>query len=201
MRLLILINFLLAALFAPVWVLAAADNFTLDSLMKLLASKQESSGKFIELRYNSLLKNPVRITGNLFYKKPGLLIKENLTPVAETLKINGDSIEYTRLENGKKITRTLAIEDFPFLKTMTLGLRATFAGDLNSLKNHYKVTFTGNRPGWRLVLASNVVETDPDKLFDNIVGKLVISGSGDNFKKIEIFDQENDRTVINISPL
>jgi len=169
--------------------------------MTLLASKQESSGTFVELRYNKLLKNPVRITGKLFYRKSGILVKENLTPVAEILKIKGDSIEYTKLENGKKITRTLAVEDFPFLKTMVVGLRATFAGDLNSIRNHYKVTFTGDRSDWRLDLISNEVETDPDKLFDNIVSKLVISGSGTEFKKIEMFDQDNDRTVINISPL
>ena len=196
-----LLYFLLVSLFVPVWVLAAADNFTLDSFMKLLASKQESSGTFVELRYNSLLKNPVRITGKLFYQKPDLLVKENITPVAETLKIKGDSIAYEKLENGKKITRTLAIEDFPFLKTMVVGLRATFAGDLDSLKKNYQVRFTGNRSGWRLDLITNVVETDPDKLFDNIVSKLVISGSGTDFRKIEMFDQEGDRTVINISPL
>ncbi|MFV1992479.1 MAG: LolA-related protein [Acidiferrobacterales bacterium] len=201
MRLLILIYFLLVALTTPAWALAATNDFTLNSLMKLLASKQESSGTFVELRYNSLLKNPVRITGKLYYKKPDLLIKENLAPVAETLKIKGDSITYEKLENGKKISRTLAVEDFPFLKTMVVGLRATFAGNLDSLKNNYNVTLTGNRADWRLDLITNVVETDPDKLFDNIVTKLVISGSGTDFRKIEMFDQENDRTVINISPL
>ena len=201
MRSLIFRYFLLTALFAPVWTLAATNNFTLDSLMELLASKQESSGTFIESRYSSLLKDPVRITGKLFYKKPGLLIKENLTPVAETLKIKGDSVEYTSLKNGKEIIRILAVEDFPFLETMAVGLRSTFAGDIESLRKFYKIKLNGDKSDWELVLITNTEVTDPDELFENIVRKLVISGSGTEFRKIEMFDAEGDRTIINITPL
>jgi len=182
-------------------VLSANDNFTINTLMQLLAKKDSSSATFVEYRYNSLLIKPVRITGKLFYKSPDTLIKENTSPAFEKLKIIADSVEYEKIENGKKTSRTLAIEDFPFLESMVVGLRATFAGDLAKLNKHYKIKLSGNRSKWRLELNSKSVVTDPDKLFENVVKKMTINGSVAEFRKIEMVDADNEKTVINISPL
>lgn len=181
--------------------LSANDNFTLNVLMQLLAKTDSSSATFVEYRHNSLLVKPVRIRGKLFYKKPDTLIKETTYPAFEKLTIIADRVEYEKLEQGKKISRTLAIEDFPFLESMVVGLRATFAGDLNKLNQYYEINLSGSRASWKLELSTKSVLTEPDNLFENSVEKMIIYGVASEFHKIEMVDTDGEKTVINISPL
>lgn len=178
----------------------AENNFTIESLMQLLAEKDSSSATFVEYRHSSMLTKPVRITGKLFYKKPDILIKETTHPEIEKLKIIADRVEYEKLENGKKISRTLAIEDFPFLESMVVGLRATFAGDINKLNKFYKIKLSGNKADWKLELNTKSVLSDPDELFENSIKRMIITGSVSEFRKIEMYDADGEKTVINISP-
>jgi len=179
----------------------AQNSFSLDTLMRSLATKERSSAKFVEYRHNNITTKPTRISGRLFYTKPDILIKENLHPVAEKLTIIADRVELERTENGKKISRTLAIENFPFIESMVIGLRATFAGDLKKLKSRYKISLSGDNSNWQLVLNANDVSTDPDSLFENSISKMVINGSQTDFHKVEMLDSNGDKTVINITPL
>lgn len=181
--------------------LFAEENLSLESLMQLLAEKDNSSATFVEYRYSSFLTRPVRLSGRLYYRKPDVLIKENLHPSREKLKIIADSAEFEKVENGKKVTRTLAIEDYPFLESMVVGLRATFAGDLQKLKKFYNIKMSGSSTNWKLELTTKGVVTDPDKLFENSVKRMIINGAGANFRKIEMFDADGERTVIKVTPL
>ena len=182
-------------------VLPASESFTLESLMQELAKKENSSATFEEYRYSSFLTKPVRLSGRLFYKKPDLLIKENNYPTDEKLKIISDRVEFEKIEDGKKIKRILAIEDYPFLESMVVGLRATFAGDLKKLRKFYNIKLSGNSINWKLELTTRAVVTDPDKLFENSVKKMIISGSASDFSKVEMYDADGEKTVIKITPL
>lgn len=181
--------------------LLAEEKFSVSTLMSLLAKKESSSAKFVEYRHSSLLTHPIQIKGKLFYKKPDILIKENMHPKSEKLTIISDRVELEKKENGKKISRSIAIEDYPFIESMVVGLRATFSGDLKRLEKFYTIKISGSKKNWQLDLVSKSVDTDPDKLFDNSIKKMIMNGSGSEFKKIEMIDAEHEKTVINISPL
>ncbi len=163
----------------------AADG-TLDSVMQSLASRRQGHATFTERQYVSLLKNPVDLAGDLYFKAPGHLEKITRTPVPESLVIDQGTLTMTR---GAK-HHSVSLQGYPQIGAFIDSIRATLAGDRASLEKTYSLAFSADARQWDLAL------TPRDRKLADIVREIHITGDGDTIGRIETIRADGDRSVM-----
>lgn len=184
---------LLTALCACNVALAQSDAkgpWGLPELMQELQAVSEVRAKFVETKYLSALSAPLELSGTLAYRAPDRLEKRTLRPRAERLVLEGDTLT---LEDSKR-RRSYALDRNPPVRAFVESIRATLAGDLQTLERFYDVAFSGDRRGWRLVLVPT------DSAMQSFVREIRIGGHQAWVASIEILDAGGDRSVMAISP-
>jgi hypothetical protein len=147
---------------------------------------------FREERFNSMLKEPIVLTGYLEYLKPGHLRKVIETPFEESFLIADDQIEI--LQAGK--TRRLSLSKSKPIRVMLGGIEAILAGQTDKLASLFKHELTGTEYSWslRLVpkskriashLTSMLVEGD-----ENALGSIRIDMKKGEWSLMEIVHTE-----------
>jgi hypothetical protein len=90
--------------------LAAAPDAA--QLIAGLAREAPASIAFAEVRFSSLLREPLIVSGNLAYGGPGNLERQVTHPYRETTTVRGES---ARIEREGEDPRTLALKNAPEL--------------------------------------------------------------------------------------
>jgi len=103
---------------------------------------------FREERHNSMLKEPIVLTGYLEYIEPGHLRKVIETPFEESFLIANDQIEVNR--DGK--VRKLSLSKSKPLKALLGGIEAILAGQADKLDAMFDYELTGTSCSWSLRL-------------------------------------------------
>ena len=103
---------------------------------------------FRELRYNSLLQEPMELSGYLEYLGPGKMRKVIESPFQEALLVDGDRIEISR--DGR--TRRLSLRTRKPALLMLQSIESLLAGNVESLNRHFETTLSGSEDDWRLQL-------------------------------------------------
>ncbi len=177
----ILAGFLLAGL-------ANADD-RVGELMHRLAGRGGGHARFVERQYLALLKAPVESSGELVFVPPDHLEKRTTAPKAESLVI--DKGQLTLERGGRR--RTVSLAAYPQLGAFIESIRATLAGDRESLEAIYGVSLTGGESDWTLAL------TPRDARLAKVVRAIRISGRADLLQGVEIQRVDGDRSVMTIS--
>ncbi len=173
---------------APPEAAGAAQEWSLSELMTGFAAVKSSDRRFVETKYSSLLSDPIVVKGTLKYIAPNRIEKHASSPYEEALVVDSDRLT---LENKSKgLKRALALSQYPVVWAFVEGIRATLAGDLDTLKRFYKVRFEGARRQWTLHLEP----IEPQ--MSEIVRSIQISGESDQIKSIEIQEAGGDRSVM-----
>jgi hypothetical protein len=188
----------LLALPALLWLPSAARATPADlpSLLKLIGGKPERRAQFVERRHSTLTRTPLESRGRLLFRAPDRLEKQTLSPVRETVRIEGGAVTIEGLPvRGVPDRRSLQLADIPLLAALVESLRATLAGDLPRLQRHYSPSLSVAADGWTLTL------TPIDPALREAVTRVLLRGRADAVSLVEIHEAGGDRTEIAITPL
>jgi outer membrane lipoprotein-sorting protein len=180
---------------APVLLLAAvlqspADEarWSFAQLMAQLAQVDTSRARYSEVKRVSMLKEPLTLSGTLFYARPDRMEKRQTSPFAEVIRVEGERLTVER--DGT--TRSISLRGAPLIDALVESLRATLAGDAAALQSLYTVSVDGERNRWKLLL----IPRDADVA--GTVKRITIAGSGARLSRIEILEAAGDSSVMTI---
>lgn len=169
---------------APAWA------FDIPELMGLLAQQKNGEARFVEQRFVRGLEGPLASSGTLSFVAPDRLTRRTLSPRAETMAVDGNTLTLTR--SGR--TRTMTLDSMPELLGMVEAVRGTLGGDTRGLLQHFSGTVTGSSRQWMLDLVPR------DKRLADQVRLLRLSGSGGEVLGVEMEFIGGDRSVMTITP-
>jgi len=168
----------------------AAVAWDLKQLMSELAQVKTAKSRFVERKYLSVLKEPLEFSGTLVYAAPGRLEKTTLLPKPESLVVEQNKLTIER-EGGRQ-RRTLMLQDYPEIWAFVESIRATLAGDLETLNRFYNTSLEGDAEHWQLTLQPN----EPKMLA--MVSLIKISGSRNWVDSIETLEADGDRSLMTV---
>ncbi len=168
-----------------------AAAWGINDLMHSLAQVKESKATFVERKHLSLLKTPLEFSGTLAYTAPSYLEKITLRPKPESLVLDHDKLVIRT--GAAQRQRTLTLQDYPAIWAFVESIRATLAGDLESLNRFYQVSLEGQSKQWLLSLHPR------DPKMESLVIEIRISGSAAQLNSIEIRETGGDYSVMQIS--
>jgi hypothetical protein len=126
-----------------------ADALEPDALVARLARPAPASVAFQEIRFSTLLREPLRVSGELSYTGPGALDRKVTQPYEEHTMIRGESV---RVEREGEPARSFALKRAPELRGLLSGFTALLNGDAEGLKREFKVSVEGADEAWTLKL-------------------------------------------------
>ncbi len=167
----------------PVW--------SLESMMAGLHQVKSASARFVERKQMAMLTQPLESTGTLRYVAPDHLEKTTVTPVPETIVLDGGTLAGTQA-NGDHYTFSLS--DQPEVATLVEGIRSTLAGDLATLRRYYTVELKGSHGDWELDL------TPKNERVRDKVDSIRIKGAELVLKTIDVAERDGDHSQTVITP-
>lgn len=182
---------MLAALPAPpLRAQKAAPPPELGTLLATIARQTVPRAKFYERKHIALLDTPVDSTGDLLFVAPSRLEKHTRSPQAESMVIDGDTLTLTR--GGTQ--RTMSLQQVPEAVPLVDSLRATLAGDRQTLERTFRVTLSGTAERWSMRLVPLQARAQ------RIVREVRLSGEGGWVDLVEIDQADGDRSVMRVQP-
>ncbi|WP_427306271.1 LolA-related protein [Cupriavidus sp. H39] len=169
---------------------AASAAFGVDQLMSTLAQRKSGRVLFTETKYLAMLDKPVQSSGELRFTAPDHLEKRTLSPKPENLLLDGDMLTVER--DGKRYT--MPLQNYPEIAAFIESIRATLAGNRDTLERYYKLGLEGRASRWTLTL------TPADSRMAAAVSQVRIEGSQDALDQVEIRQADGDRSVMKIRP-
>lgn len=174
----------------------AADD-ALARLFAELGTRRERQARFTERKFSALLKGPIESSGTLIFRAPDVLEKRTVEPQSELVRIEGNVVTYESGAGQAAQKRTFSLSDAPLLAALIESLRATLAGDLAKLRQHYQVSWSASQgqAGWQLTLVPR------ERALLDVVAKVVLRGNGSEVAMVEIVEAAGDLTLLQITPL
>jgi len=174
---------------------AAVPPLALEPLMAALAQNGAGTVEFTETKTSAYLKAPIESRGTLTYAPPARLEKHTLAPRDERFVVDGDTVvvELGARTPGGKRRFDLNLDEQPAIRAFVETIRGALAGDLASLRRHYRVELVGTWSDWQL----HLLPADPE--LAALVQKVVIGGAGGEVRRIEILEASGDRSVMTIT--
>jgi len=179
---------LVAIVTIAAWVpraLAAAPDA--GALIAGLARPAPASVTFTEVRFSSLLREPLIVSGELGYLGAGGLERRVTAPYRETTVIRGDAV---RIERDGEAPRSFALKRAPELKSFLSAFTALLAGDAAALARDFTVTASGEQDRWSLELTPN------EEHARRRLRAIVINGSGAEPRCLATFDVREGGSVL-----
>jgi hypothetical protein len=144
---------------------AAPDS---DDLIARLARPPPASVAFTEVRFSTLLREPLVVNGTLKYEAPGVLERHVEIPYRESTTIRDETV---RIERDGESARTFALRRAPELRGLLTVMGGLLAGDGSLIARHFDVTASGDDARWRLDL------TPTDERLRQHLTNIVIAGA------------------------
>ena len=163
--------------------------WTINELMHSLAQVKKSQATFVERKFISLLKAPLKYSGTLSYTAPGHLEKYTLLPKPESMVLDQNTLV---VQSGEAQKRALSLQNYPALWAFVESFRSTLAGDIATLNRFYHVTLEGHPKQWLLILRP------VDTQMKNLVSEIRISGRLEQIDTIETRESGGDYSVMSI---
>jgi hypothetical protein len=175
---------------AAAWAGFASAAGLLEDLMGALAAVRASRATFVETRHSGLLREALVLRGTLAYRRPDFLQKHVQAPRDERVTMDGERIT---LESGApaRVVKLRAGGSSP-IAALVAGIRATRAGDLAVLEEHFRVEAEGTRERWRMAL------TPRDAEMERYVRAIAVHGAGGRITRVEVDEASGDRSVLEI---
>ena len=152
-----------------------------------LARKAPASIAFAEVRFSSLLREPLIVSGNLAYGGPGNLERQVARPYRETTTIRGES---ARIEREGEEPHTFALKHAPELQGFLRAFGALLAGDAATLERSFAVAASGDDSRWQLEL------TPTDSRTRRRVRTIVVNGRNDEPRCVATLDVQGGGSVL-----
>ncbi len=167
------------------------EAWGIQHLMDALAQIPAAKASFREEKTLAMLDVPLVLEGWLYYKAPNYLKKQVIKPHLETFEVEGGRLLLNHDRDGP---RELQLRDYPLLQALLEAFRATFAGDLASLQEHYHIALKGSAADWRLRLEPR------DKTLAGRIRALTLKGAESRIYVVETLEVGGDLTVMKLQP-
>lgn len=178
---------LLALTLAVMLPAARGADLDADSLLRRLARPAPASVAFKEVRFSSLLREPLIVSGELGYSGPTSLERQVVTPYRESTRIVGDSV---RVEREGEPTRSFALKRAPELRGLLSGFTAMLAGDSEGLRRNFAVAISGTQESWNLEL------TPLDANARRRLDRILVSGHSDTPRCFSLLNRDGGASVM-----
>lgn len=183
---------MLACLLAPAAVMAqAARAEPIDSgqVLRQLAQPAAARTPFVELRESELLDTPLKISGEYRRLEDNTLIREVVSPYAETTTLKDGR---ATVERAGRSLRSFSLSRAPELAGLQDTFGALLAGDRDALEENFAVGAWGAADGWTLTMAPR------DRALARRVQGISLFGAGDELRCIETLgtDDSLQRTLL-----
>ena len=173
------------------WPLSGLAQDGFDQVMRLLAAVPAVEGEFREEKQLAVLQQPLVASGRLYYRAPDFLRKQTLSPQPEDYEADGDWLTVETPAAGR---RQFDLNGYPQLRPLVEAIRATQAGDRNTLERYYRVEFEGAPEAWSLRLTPLAVEAA------RYVSAIILRGRGARIASVETLEAGGDRSVMTLTP-
>ncbi|MGI8896746.1 MAG: LolA family protein [Casimicrobiaceae bacterium] len=165
--------------------------FDLQELTDILRRVEASSVAFEETKHVSSLTTPLVRRGVLQYVRPDRLEMRVETPFYERIEIVGNDLT-VETRRGK---RAIDLASQPAAGAWVAAIRATLAGDAETLNRHFHSRTSGDKARWKLEL------TPRDRDFAALIKRIELDGAQARVTAIEIEEAGGDRSVMIITPI
>jgi hypothetical protein len=169
----------------------AHAEWNADALLKALAERPASEASYSETKTSALLKEPLKTSGTLTYRKPAFMQKRVLKPFEEVLTVDGERMTWEQPANKRK--HDMALRDYPVIWGFIESMRSTLNGDAKTLERFYKIRLDGDERKWSLVLLPSDVD------MAKFIRVVRIGGSKAQVRTVEIQEAGGDKTLMTLS--
>lgn len=166
--------------------LHAADP-DVDALLTRLARPAPDSTSFVEVRYSSLLKQPLVVSGRLEHRADGSLARRVEWPYQELTELQGENVS---VERAGSRPRRFTLDRAPELRGMLAGFGAILQGDRQMLARYFTVTARGSDTRWEITLTPRV-----DKLKQRL-SRIVVNGAGSRAQCFALEEPDGDESLM-----
>lgn len=174
----------LVATLLPATVTVAAPDAA--ELVARLEREAPSSIAFVEVRFSSLLVEPLVVSGELDYESSTTLRRRVETPYRETTTISGETVRVER--DGD--SRTFALRRAPELRGLLTGMVGLLGGNTASLSENFAIATAGDDDAWRLELAP------ADDRVRQRLRAITVTGIGDEPRCFVLRDTQDGASVM-----
>jgi hypothetical protein len=165
--------------------LHAADA-DLDTLLASLARPAPDSTSFVEVRYSSLLDEPIVVSGVLEHLADGALVRRVESPYQEVTELQGENVTVTR--DGSK-PRRFSLDRAPELRGMLSSFGALLTGDRKMLERYFDVALQGTEAAWKITL------TPRDAKLKRHLSGIVVNGAADRPRCFALLEPGGDGSL------
>lgn len=149
---------------------ATAAALDAQALIGRLAKPAPATVAFREVRFSSLVSEPLIVGGELVYTDATSLDRRVTLPYRETVAIRGESV---RVEREGSPPRSFGLNRAPELRGLLSGFTALLAGDSAALERNFSIAANGSNDAWTLEL------TPTDKRARRRLQQIVVNGRAD----------------------
>lgn len=159
------------------------DKEALSLLLDTFAHKKYKKVGFYERKSSPLLVDAIEMSGEMFFRHPGYLLKEIHEPHQERFELENGKLGFQR-EGGE--VRTLDVENYPLLNAFTTGYTAVLNGNPVQLQKFYRLEFEQRDYAWRLTLHPRT------KAMKEHIIKIEFVGDHDTIRTIHVYEAGGD---------
>jgi hypothetical protein len=149
---------------------ATAAALDANALIGRLAKPAPATVAFREVRFSSLVNEPLIVAGELGYSGPNSLDRRVTEPYQESVAIRGESV---RVEREGEPSRSFGLNRAPELRGLLSGFTALLAGDPAAIERSFSVAANGTDNSWTLEL------TPTDARARKRLQQIVVNGHAD----------------------
>ncbi len=149
---------------------ATAAALDAQALIGRLAKPAPATVAFREVRFSTLVNEPLIVAGELVYTDATSLDRRVVRPYRETVAIRGESV---RVEREGSPPRSFGLNRAPELRGLLSGFTALLAGDSAALERNFSIAANGSDAAWSLEL------TPIDKRARRRLQQIVVNGRAD----------------------
>ena len=149
---------------------ATAAALDAQALIGRLAKPAPATVAFREVRFSTLVNEPLIVAGELVYTDATSLDRRVMQPYRETVAIRGESV---RVEREGSPPRSFGLNRAPELRGLLSGFTALLAGDSAALERNFSIAANGSDAAWTLEL------TPIDKRARRRLQQIVVNGRAD----------------------
>ena len=148
---------------------ATAAALDARALIGRLAKPAPATVAFREVRFSTLVNEPLIVAGELVYTDATSLDRRVTYPYQETVAIRGESV---RVEREGSPPRSFGLNRAPELRGLLSGFTALLAGDSAALERNFSIAANGSDAAWTLEL------TPTDKRARRRMQQIGVLGAG-----------------------
>ena len=162
------------------------------ALVARIARPVPSDTAYTEVRFVSVLKQPLILRGELHYGGPGVLGKRVDAPYRENTAIGDGEVIVTR---DGRTARRFSLQRAPELQSLLASFSAMLGGDATGLAQNYSVALKDEPPVWQMTLTPR-----SPALLEHL-RDIVVDGSGKEPRCFVLHETDGDTSVMLLGSL